>query len=101
MQKETTAKKEVRKRFDRAIFVAFFAGAALIITAAILGYTTEKSQLLLSILAILCFLTATVLIFTKSYFTGKKYAMGAKKRRKKYLQAAYGENNIFKNQKAE
>ncbi|HAA00635.1 MAG TPA: hypothetical protein DEP18_07825 [Flavobacteriales bacterium] len=87
--------KATKKKFDKAIFAAFFAGVVLIATAVALKSIKGESQFTLVLIAAMVFLLASVLMFMKSYYTGKKYAVGAKKRRKKYLTVMYGESSVF------
>lgn len=91
----TNPNKVLKRKFDKAIFFSFFAGMLMIIAAVILKSTTGNSQMILALGSVALFLLATVLIFVKSYSTGKKYAVGAKKRRKKYLNVVYGEGSVF------
>ncbi|MBX7094126.1 MAG: hypothetical protein K1X56_05350 [Flavobacteriales bacterium] len=94
-------KKEYRKKFDKFIFISFLIGVVLIGAAVILKSSTGNSQIALAITAAFFFLLATILIFAKSFSTGKKYAVGAKKRRKKYLNVVYGEGSVFSKQNQE
>jgi hypothetical protein len=90
--------KELRKKYDRVILSLFLIGLALIITAVVLHFINDTPQMLLALASLAFFMGGMIAMFMKSFFTGKKYAVGAKKRRKKYLHVVYGENSILSNQ---
>jgi uncharacterized integral membrane protein len=95
---ENNPMKELRKKYDRVILSLFLIGLALIITAVALHFINGNPQMFLALASVAFFLGGMITMFMKSFFTGKKYAVGAKKRRKKYLNVVYGENSILSNQ---
>lgn len=80
---------------DRIALILFMLGTITVIFALILKALTDMPQVELSIFSLSLFFAGFLLILVQSIRSGKKYAKGAKKRRKKYLPAVYGENSVF------
>lgn len=72
-----------------------------IVTNSYVDSLEARHRLYVLLVGISMFLASALMIFAKYYKTGKKYAQGAKKRRRSYLGALYGRDSIFKRERHE
>jgi hypothetical protein len=91
--------KELRKKYDRWIILCFSLGTLFILLALILRQVSPTPQVIPALISLLFSLAGMITMFLKNLQTGKKYANGAKKRRKKILPIVYGEYGVFSSEK--
>jgi hypothetical protein len=65
----------------------------------ILRQVSPTPQVIPALISLLFSLAGMITMFLKNLQTGKKYANGAKKRRKKILPIVYGEYGVFSSEK--
>jgi len=91
--------KELRKKYDRWIIICFSLSIAFILLALVIRQISPTPQVIPALISLLFSLTGMLAMFLKNLQTGKKYANGAKKRRKKVLPLVYGDFGVFSGSK--